>query len=105
MTHSDNDVKLNITHIFAASVNLVAEDEDNYKYALGVAIGILITQTLNRDELLVWFIHYVKQCCDLDEEIDGDELATIGVHILNEAEDYVLTHQGNMILLDNKEEK
>ena len=103
--HSDNDVKLNIVHIFTASVNLVVEDEDNYKYALGVAIGILITQTLDKDELLLWFIHYVKQCSDLDEEIDGDELATIGVHILSEAEDYVLTHQGNMILLDNKEEK
>ncbi len=103
--HSNNDIKLNITHIFAASISLVAEDENKYQYALGVAIGILITQTINKDELLIWFAHYIKQCADLDEELDGDELATLGVHILEEAEDYVLTHQGNMILLDNKEGK
>ncbi len=103
--HLNDDVKLNITHIFTASVYLVAEDEDRYQYSLGVAIGILITQAMVKDELLGWFANYLKECVALDEEIDGDELATLGMHILNEAEDYVLTHQGNMILLDNKEGK
>lgn len=101
----NNDVKLNMTHIFAASVRLVVEYEDRYQYALGVATGILITQAIDKDELLTWFVYYIKQCVDLDEELDGDKLSTIGAYILEEAEDYVLTHQGNMILLDNEEKK
>ncbi len=105
MTLSD-DNKVCATHLFVGGVlRFVADKEEDadYQYIVGIAVGILASGLFDAEELKGWFVNYLSARQKAGDEFDVQSMCDAGEQAIEQAEDYVLTRQGSMLLQESQE--
>lgn len=99
--------KICAVHMFTGGVLRFIEDlEDDadYQYIIGIAVGILASGLFDTKELKSWFVHYLSMRQKAGDEFDAQSLCDAGEQAIDQAEDYVLTRQGAVLLTESQEE-
>ena len=106
MTLND-DNKVCVIHMFTAGVLRFIEDREedaDYQYVVGVAVGILASGLFDAEELQTWFVNYLAAREKAGDEFDAQFLCDAAEQAIEQANDYVLTRQGSMLLQESQEE-
>ena len=108
MMLNDNQ-KVCAVHLFTGGVLRFVEDKEedaDYQYVVGVAVGILASGLFNDgEELQAWFVNYLSMREKAGDEFDAQALCDAAEQAIAEAEDYVLTRQGSMLLQESQEDE
>ncbi len=104
-----DDNKVCATHVFAAGVLRFVEDREedaDYQYIVGIAVGILSSGLFNDgEELQAWFVHYLTMRQKAGDEFDAQALCNAAEQAIEQASDYVLTREGAMLLIESQEDE
>ncbi len=110
MMPNDNH-KICGVHLFVGGVlrfvaNQAEEEEDSdYQYIVGVAVGILASGLFDAEELKSWFVNYLSAREKAGDEFDAQAVCDAGEQAIDQAEDYVLTRQGAILLIESQEDE
>ncbi len=98
-------------HLFVSGVlrfvaNQAEEEEDSdYQYIVGIAVGLLASGLFDAEELKSWFVNYLHARQEAGDDFDSQALCDAGEQSINQAEDYVLTRQGSVLLQESQEDE
>lgn len=106
MTPNDHN-KVCVTHMFTAGVLRFVEDREedaDYQYIVGIAVGILASGLFDAEELKGWFVNYLSARQKAGDEFDAQSLCDAGEQAIDQANDCVLTRQGDILLQESQED-
>lgn len=104
--------KICATHIFTAGVLRHVEDlkefdtdtaKMNFQYVVGIATGILVSGLFDEEELKSWFVNYLAGREKKGDEFDIQALCDTAEQAIEQANDYVLTREGSVLLIESQE--
>ncbi len=93
-------------HMFTAGVLRFVEDLEehaDYQYVVGVAVGILASGLFDDEELKSWFVNYLSAREKAGDEFDAQLLCDAAEQAIEQANDYVLTREGSVLLIESQE--
>lgn len=100
--------KVCVVHMFTAGILRFVENREedaDYQYIVGMAVGILASGLFNDgEELSAWFVNYLSMREKAEDEFDAQALCDAAEQAIIEAEDHVLTRQGSMLLQESQED-
>jgi hypothetical protein len=105
MTLNDN-AKVCAVHMFTAGVLRFVEDLEehaDYQYVVGIAVGILASGLFDAEEIKGWFVNYLDARQKAGEEFDAQPLCDVAEQAIDQANDYVLTRQGDLLLMESQD--
>ncbi len=98
--------KVCVTHMFTAGVLRFIEDREedaDYQYIVGIAVGVLASGLFDAEELKSWFVNYLVARERAGDEFDAQSLCDAADQAIAQANDYVLTREGSMLLMESQE--
>lgn len=98
--------KVCAVHMLVAGVlrfNEDLEEHADYQYIIGIAVGILVSGLFDAEELQAWFVNYLAAREKAGDEFDAKALCDIAEQAIEQANDYVLTREGSILLQESQD--